>query len=130
MVVKSITKYLTLLLFVVITAIGYAHDRDSAAVVATLPAKASTELSTAHIDYTAHNSDITLSRQVSSPSTIQLHSATKRTNNAHKNNFEFTKAGKFLNACIGGFIHQHDLTLHASFTKSNHRLIRLGKLII
>lgn len=130
MVVKSITKYLTLLLFVVITAIGHAHDRDSAAVVATLPAEASTELSTAHIDYTAHNSDITLSRQVSSPSTIQLHSATKRTNNAHKNNFEFTKSGKCFSTCIGNYIHQYQLTTHLSFTKSNHRLIRLGKLII
>ena len=129
MVVKRIAKYITLLLSVVIAAIGYANGADSS-VAETLPREVTTEFSTTYIDSTTHSCDITLSRQVSSPSTVQLHGTTKRTNNAHKNNFEFTKAGKHLNSCIGGFIHQHNLTLCESSAGSILRLIRLGRLII
>ena len=129
MIVKSIAKYLTLFLCVAIAVIGHVNDTDNS-VVKTLPSKVSTELSITHIDSATHSSDITLSHQVSSPSTIQLQGAAKRTNNAHKNNFEFTKAGKHLNTCIGGYIHQHDLTFDSSSTRSILRLIRLGRLII
>ena len=130
MVVKSITKYLTLLLVVVITAIGYAHDRDSAAVVATLPAEASTELSTAFINSTAYSGDISPASHISSPHTVQLTGAAKRTSNAHRNNFEYIASGKAINVCIENHIFKKYSTINTSFTKSGHRLIRLGKLII
>ena len=75
-------------------------------------------------------STLCLPRQVSASSPTHLHGAAKRCNNAHKHNFEFTKSGKCFSTCIGGYIHQHQLSTHLSFTKSHHRLIGLGKLII
>ena len=129
MVVKKITKYLTLLLFVAITAIGYANNSERSA-VETLPVEASTEFSTTFIDSTAHSGDISLSRHISTPSTVQLQSVAKRTNNAHKHNFEFIAAGKAINACIENYIFKKSSTINTSFTKPEHRLIRLGKLII
>lgn len=129
MVVKKIAKYLTLLLFVAITAIGYASDAESSA-VETLPVEASAEFSTTFIDSTTHNSDISLSRQISSPSVLHLQGAAKRTSNAHKNNFEFIAAGKAINVCIENHIFKKSSTINTSFTKSRHRLIRLGRLII
>lgn len=129
MVVKKIAKYLTLLLFVAITAIGYASDVESSA-VETLPVEASAEFSTTFIDSTTHNSDISLSRQIFSPSVLHLQGAAKRTSNAHKNNFEFIAAGKAINVCIENHIFKKSSTINTSFTKSRHRLIRLGRLII
>lgn len=129
MVVKSIAKYITLLLFVAISAIGYASNSETS-VAKTEHSEVVTELSTTIIESAAQNVELSLSHQAPIPSTIQLHSATKRTSNAHKNNFEFTKSGKCFSTCIGGYIHQHQLSTRLSFTKSHHRLIGLGKLII
>lgn len=75
-------------------------------------------------------STLFLPRQITTSSPSHLHGTTKRCSNAHKNNFEFTKSGKCFSTSIGGYIHQYQLTTHLSFTKSHHRLIGLGKLII
>ena len=127
--VKRIAKYLTLLLAIVVTAIGYANDGENT-VAERLPAEASAEFSTTFIDSTTHNSDISLSPQISSPSVLHLHGAAKRTSNAHKNNFEFIAAGKAINVCIENHIFKKSSTINTSFTKPEHKLIRLGKLII
>ncbi|MBR5822325.1 MAG: hypothetical protein IKY51_05730 [Alistipes sp.] len=127
--VKRIAKYLTLLLAIVVTAIGYANDGENT-VAERLPAEASAEFSTTFIDSTTHNSDISLSRQISSPSVLHLQGAAKRTSNAHKNNFEFIAAGKAINVCIENHIFKKSSTINTSFAKSEHKLIRLGKLII
>lgn len=129
MVVKKIAKYLTLLLLVVIAALGYAYDRESSG-AETLPAQASTELTTTFIDSSVHNGNIAVSHHTSTPHTIQLQGATKRSSNAHKNNFEFIAAGKAINTCIENHIFKKSSTINTSFTKPEHRLIRLGKLII
>lgn len=127
--VKRIAKYLTLLLAIVVTAIGYANDGENT-VAERLPAEASAEFSTTFIDSTTHNSDISLSRQISLPSVLHLQGAAKRTSNAHKNNFEFIAAGKAINVCIENHIFKKSSTINTSFTKPEHKLIRLGKLII
>ena len=75
-------------------------------------------------------STLFLPRQITTSSPSHLHGTPKRCSNAHKNNFEFTKSGKCFSTSIGGYIHQHQLSTHLSFTKSHHRLIGLGKLII
>lgn len=75
-------------------------------------------------------STLYLPRQISTSGYTHLHGTTKRCNNAHKNNFEYTQSGKCFSTCIGGYIHQYQLTTHLSFSKSHHRLIGLGKLII
>lgn len=127
--VKRIAKYLTLLLAIVVTAIGYANDGENT-VAERLPAEASAEFLTTFIDSTTHNSDISLSRQISSPSVLHLQGAAKRTSNAHKNNFEYIASGKAINVCIENHIFKKSSTINTSFTKPEHKLIRLGKLII
>lgn len=129
MVVKKIAKYLSLILFVAIATLGYTNDGENS-VAERLPAEASAEFSTTFIDSTTHNSDISLSRQISSPSVLHLQGAVKRTSNAHKNNFEFIAAGKAINSCIENYIFKKSSTINTSFTKPEHKLIRLGKLII
>ena len=129
MFVKKIAKYLALLLFVVISAWGYDNNCENS-VAERLPAEASTKLNTTFIDSTVHNGEISFSRHISSPQTIQLQGATKRTSNAHRNNFEFIAAGKAINSCIENYIFKKSSTINTSFTKAEHRLIRLGKLII
>lgn len=127
--VKRIAKYLTLLLAIVVTVIGYANDGENT-VAERLPAEASAEFLTTFIDSTTHNSDISLSRQISSPSVLHLQGVAKRTSNAHKNNFEYIASGKAINVCIENHIFKNSSTINTSFTKSEHKLIRLGKLII
>ena len=129
MVVKKIAKYLSLLLFVAIATLGYANDGENS-VAERLPAEASTEFTTTFIDSTVHNGNISFSHHTSTPHTIQLQGATKRTSNAHKNNFEFIAAGKAINVCIENYIFKKSSTINTSFTKPEHKLIRLGKLII
>lgn len=75
-------------------------------------------------------STLFLPRQTTASAPSHLHGTSKRCNNAHKHNFEFTKSGKCFSTCIENYIHQHQLSTHLSFTKSHHRLIGLGKLII
>lgn len=127
--VKRIAKYLTLLLAIVVTAIGYANDGENT-VAERLPAEASAEFSTTFIDSTTHISDISLSHQISSPSVLHLQGAARRTSNAHKNNFEYIASGKAINVCIENHIFKKSSTINTSFTKPEHKLIRLGKLII
>lgn len=54
----------------------------------------------------------------------------KRVCNAHKNNFEFVKFGKVVNAGIRSTIQKQSSNIFRSFTKPAHKLISLGKLII
>lgn len=129
MVVKKILKYLALLLCVAIATLGYANNTESSA-VNRLPAEASTEFSTAFINSTAYSGDISPASHISSPHTVQLTGAAKRTSNAHRNNFEYIASGKAINVCIENHIFKKYSTINTSFTKSGHRLIRLGKLII
>lgn len=127
--VKKILKYLTLLLCVAIATLGYANNRESSA-VNRLPAEASTEFSTAFIDSMAYSGDISPASHISSPHTVQLTGAAKRTSNAHRNNFEYIASGKAINVCIENYIFKKSATINTSFTKPEHKLIRLGKLII
>ena len=54
----------------------------------------------------------------------------KRTNPVSKNNLEFLKDGKIINANVLNLIHKNSLIKHCSFIKPIHRLIGLGKLVI
>ena len=129
MIVKKIVTYLTILLSVVIAALGYANQAECAA-AERLPAEATTEYSTAFIDSTASCGDISPVSHIATPHTVQLTGAAKRSSNAHRNNFEFIAAGKAINVCIENCLFRESATINTSFTKSEHRLIRLGKLII
>lgn len=47
-----------------------------------------------------------------------------------KNSFGFTKVVKLTNTGTGNFIQKQSLIIHSSFINPDHRLYRLGKLII
>lgn len=127
---KRVLRYLILLIAVVVAFVG--NSTATGAVSAThshgIP---SSELrADCTLECSEVESTLFLPRQITTSSPSHLHGTTKRCSNAHKNNFEFTKSGKCFSTCIGGYIHQHQLSTHFSFTKSHHRLIGLGKLII
>ena len=129
MVVKHIAKYITLLLAIILTAVGYANDSETSA-VETPQQEAATMLCETFVEAPMQGGEISISHQVSAPHTIQLQGTAKRTNNAHKNNHEFIAAGRALNTRIANHIFKKPSTINTSFTKSEHRLIRLGRLII
>lgn len=127
---KRVLRYLILLIAVVVAFVG--NNTATGAVSSTY--SHSIQASELRADCTLECSEVEstlfLPRQITTSSPTHLHGTTKRHNNAHKNNFEFTKSGKCFSTSIGGYIHQYQLTTHLSFTKSRHRLIGLGKLII
>lgn len=129
MVVKHIAKYITLLLAIILTAVGYANDSETSA-VETPQQEAATMLCETFVEAPMQGGEISISHQVSTPHTIQLQGTAKRTNNAHKNNHEFIAASRALNTRIANHIFKKSSTINTSFTKSEHRLIRLGRLII
>lgn len=129
MVVKHIAKYITLLLAIVLTAVGYANDSKTSVVEIPQP-EAATILCETFVESPMQGGEISTSHQVSAPHTIELQGTTKRPNNAHRSNFEFIAAGRALNTRIANHIFKKSSSINTSFTKPEHRLIRLGKLII
>jgi hypothetical protein len=127
--VKRIAKYLTLLLAIVVTAIGYAND-SKVTIAEVEHNDVAIEFCESFIESPMQSGEISLSHQVTAPHTIQIQGTAKRTSNAHKNNFEFIAAGRAINTCIENHIFKKSTTINTSFTKPEHRLIRLGKLII
>lgn len=127
---KRALRYLILLIAVVVAFVG--NSTATGAVSSTSPhsIQASELRADCTLECSEAESTLFLPRQITTSSPSHLHGTTKRCGNAHKNNFEFTKSGKCFSTCIGGYIHQYQLTTHLSFTKSHHRLIGLGKLII
>ena len=129
MIVKRIAKYLTLLLLVVIATLSNANEAESMATNGQ-PTEVVTAFSTTSITPTTDSGNISSISHSVAPHTIQLTGTTKRTNNAHKHNFEFIATGKAINSSIENCIFKKSSTINTSFTKPEHRLIRLGKLII
>lgn len=129
MIVKKIAKYLILLLLVVIATLSNINEAESTT-REMLPTEALTEFSTTSIDTTSDSGNITATSYAVTPHTIHLTGTAKRSNNAHRNNFEFIAAGKAINSHLENYIFKKSSTINTSFTKAEHRLIRLGKLII
>ncbi len=69
-------------------------------------------------------------RQAVRAASMRQLSSLRRTNNAHRNNFEFTKSGKVINSSVINFIQKESLIAYVSFIGLVHRFIRLGKLVI
>ena len=89
-----------------------------------------TEFVTEHVDFSIFDSTLHNSRQISSVSAPNIKSTSQRTNNAHKNNFTFVKAGKILNIGIINSLYNNSSTLYSSLAKPTRRLIGFGRLII
>lgn len=130
MIVKRLAKYLTLLLAIVISVIGHTNNGEISVATAQSYSKILPTHTALTIEAAVPNGLISPLNEVSAPQTIQLQGTTKRPNNAHRSNFEFITAGRAINTHIGNYIFKKSSTITTSFTKPEHRLIRLGKLII
>lgn len=75
-------------------------------------------------------SELCLPRQVSSANFHRVQSTARRTGGACRNNIEFIKAGKMVNADIKYSVQIKDIIIHSSLIEPAHRLLCLGRLII
>ena len=78
----------------------------------------------------ATDAEICLPRQVSFGNTSRVQSAPRRTTGTHRNNIEFAKSGKIVNADLRYFIQRKSIIIHSSLVEPAHKLLCLGKLII
>lgn len=85
---------------------------------------------TCYVDSSESDSNLFIPRQSSSANVLRLQSTVKRTNNACKNNIEFVKVGKLINADVKNFIQRESLLTCSMLVRPFLRLISMGKLII
>ena len=85
---------------------------------------------TCYLDSSESDSNLFIPRQSSSANVLRLHSTVKRTNSGCKNNVEFVKVGKLINADVKNFIQRESLLTCSMLVKPFLRLISMGKLII
>ena len=128
--IKRVLRYLIPFVVVLLSFIGNSSTTEAISTNSAESIYTSDIRTDCTIECTEVEPSLSIPRQASASSSTHLHGTAKRCNNAHKHNFEFTKSGKCFSTCIGGYIHQHQLLIRLSFTKSHHRLIGLGKLII
>ena len=81
-------------------------------------------------EFSAAESELCLPRQVSYANTHQVQSSARRTNGAQKNNVEFIRSGKVINAGIRYFIQNKSVIVHSRLTEPAALLLSLGRLII
>ena len=82
------------------------------------------------LSLSAPESELAVPRQVFFAHTHQVQSSARRTVNSHRNNLEFTKAGKLINAGIQYFVQNLTIVKGSSLSDPAQRLLCLGKLII
>lgn len=75
-------------------------------------------------------SEFCLPRTVSFANTQRVQSGARRTNSIQRNNLEFAKAGKVLNAGIRYFVQNQSVIVHSTLIEPSYRLLCLGRLII
>ena len=125
---KNFIKYL-ILIIIAFAFIDGIEKSDSAMAENSIE-DLTTEFVTTDTDFSIFNSALHCSRQISSVSVPNLKTASQRVNNTHKNSFTFVKAGKILNTGIINSLYNNPLTHYSTFTKTTHRLISFGRLII
>lgn len=83
-----------------------------------------------HANISASESQLCLPRQVSFASPQTLQGTARRTNSVHRNNLEFAKSGRILNAGLICFVQRKSLIIHSSLLEPSNKLLCLGQLII
>ncbi len=76
------------------------------------------------------DSQLCLPRQVTYSNVHRVQNSTRRTNGTHRNNFEFIKSGKEINADLIYLIQRKSIIIHSSLIRPSNRLLYLGQLII
>lgn len=83
-----------------------------------------------HTDISESKSELCLPRQVSFANSQRVQTTVQRTAGAGRNNIEFTKSGKVINADIRYFTQRKSILIHSSLIEPAHKLLYLCKLII
>ena len=129
-IVKNLLRHFIPVVLVAIAFIIGSGNRTDSVALECIANTLTTETECCNLESPVSQLDLLFPRQISGTNIPRLQNATKRTSNTHRNNLEFVKAGKVINAGIISSIQKESLNIHISFIKPACRLISLGKLII
>lgn len=124
---KRLLKYLLPVLMAA-AFLGCMDERESVAssgAVADMTFGAETQAAISASEY-----DFLIPRPTSFASAQRVQGSARRTGSFQRNNLEFAKSGKVINAGLRYFIQRKSLIVHSSLIEPAHRLLYLGKLII
>lgn len=125
---KKLLKYL--LFFLAAAVLWGAADKEISSVTAEDVADMVLEKAISSMDLSQSDHQFSLPRQTSFANSQRAQSSVRRTNSVHRNNTEFAKSGKVVNAGLRYVTQTKSIILHSSLIEPAHKLIYLGKLII
>ena len=125
---KKLLKYL--LFFLAAAVLWGAADKEMSSVTAEDVADMVLEKAISSMDLSQSDHQFSLPRQTSFANSQRAQSSVRRTNSVHRNNTEFAKSGKVVNAGLRYVTQTKSIILHSSLIEPAHKLIYLGKLII
>lgn len=125
---KKLLKYL--LFFLAAAVLWGAADKEMSSVTAEDVADMVLEKAISSMDLSQSDHQFSLPRQTSFANSQRAQSSVRRTNSVHRNNTEFAKSGKVVNAGLRYVTQTKSIIIHSSLIEPAHKLIYLGKLII
>ena len=125
---KKLLKYL--LFFLAAAVLWGAADKEMSSVTAEDVADMVLEKAISSTDLSQSDYQFSLPRQTSFANSQRAQSSVRRTNSVHRNNTEFAKSGKVVNAGLRYVTQTKSIIIHSSLIEPAHKLIYLGKLII
>ena len=125
---KKLLKYL--LFFLAAAVLWGEADKEMSSVTAEDVADMVLEKAISSTDLSQSDHQFSLPRQTSFANSQRAQSSVRRTNSVHRNNTEFAKSGKVVNAGLRYVTQTKSILLHSSLIEPAHKLIYLGKLII
>lgn len=125
---KKLLKYL--LFFLAAAVLWSEADKEMSSVTAEDVADIVMEKAISGTDISQSDHEFSLPRQTSFANSQRAQSSVRRTNSVHRNNTEFAKSGKVVNAGLRYVTQTKSIILHSSLIEPAHKLIYLGKLII
>ncbi|MBQ8499567.1 MAG: hypothetical protein IJ495_02605 [Bacteroidales bacterium] len=124
---KKLLKYL----FPLIAAVAFWNCSDAhESTVAQNAAVMISEEASCDAEISASDAELCIPRQVSYANPHSLQSTARRVTGTQRNNVEFTKSGRIINAGIIYSVQRKSITVLSSHVEPAHRLLCLGKLII
>ena len=125
---KKLLKYL--LFFLAAAVLWGTADKEMSSVTAEDVADMVLEKAISSMDLSQSDHQFSLPRQTSFANSQRAQSSVRRTNSVHRNNTEFAKSGKVVNAGLRYVTQTKSIIIHSSLIEPAHKLIYLGKLII
>lgn len=125
---KKLLKYL--LFFLAAAVLWGEADKEMSSVTAEDVADMVLEKAISSMDLSQSDHQFSLPRQTSFANSQRAQSSVRRTNSVHRNNTEFAKSGKVVNAGLRYVTQTKSIIIHSSLIEPAHKLIYLGKLII